>query len=429
MKVLVLGGGGREHALCWALDRASSVTTVLCAPGNVGIAGLAELHDIDPADPRAVTTLARSEDVELVVIGPEAPLVAGVANALADARIPVFGPTAQGARIEGSKTFSKDVMAAAGVSTAAHWSGTDPVEAKAALDRFSPPYVVKADGLAAGKGVRICATREEAEEAVDASLVDRVFGEAGALLVIEEFLHGPEVSLFGLCDGRTVVPLVPAQDFKRALDGDGGLNTGGMGAYSPVPALTDEMVADVRDTVLQPTMDEMARRGAPFVGVLYAGLVLTDAGPRVLEFNARFGDPETQVVLPRLRTDLGELLLACARGTLASFGPLAWDDRPCVTVVLASGGYPGAYPTGMPIAGLAEAAEVDDVIVFHAGTRDDDGRVVTAGGRVLAVSALGEDIGAARTRAYEAADRIRFDGLHRRGDIAAAPTVAGSTGD
>jgi phosphoribosylamine--glycine ligase len=424
MKVLVLGGGGREHALCWALDRAPSVTTVLCAPGNVGIGAVAELCTIDPVDVEAVATLARGEDVDLVVVGPEAPLVAGVADALHDARIPVFGPTAQGARIEGSKTFSKDVMAAAGVATAAHWSGTDPAEAKAALDRFTPPYVVKADGLAAGKGVRICATRAEAEEAVDAALVDRVFGQAGALLVIEEFLHGPEVSLFGLCDGRTVVPLVPAQDFKRALDGDEGLNTGGMGAYSPVPAFTDEMVADIRRTVLQPTMDELARRGAPFVGVLYAGLVLTDAGPRVLEFNARFGDPETQVVLPRLRTDLGELLLACATGSLATFGSLVWDPRACVTVVLASGGYPGAHATGMPIAGLETAGQVPDAVVFHAGTRADGDAVLTDGGRVLAVSGLGRDIAAARVTAYRAADAITFDGLHRRGDIAAAPTGA-----
>jgi phosphoribosylamine---glycine ligase len=423
VKVLVLGGGGREHALCWALDRAPSVTGVLCAPGNVGIAGVAELHEVDPNDPEGVTTLARAEGVDLVVVGPEAPLVAGVADALADARIPVFGPTADGARIEGSKTFSKDVMAAAGVPTAAHWSGTEPDEAKTALRRFGAPYVVKADGLAAGKGVRICADRAEAEEAIDAALVDRVFGEAGATVVVEEYLHGPEVSLFGICDGKTVVPLVPAQDFKRVRDGDEGLNTGGMGAYSPVPALTPDLVEDIRRTVLQPTLDELARRGARFVGVLYAGLVLTDAGPRVLEFNARFGDPETQVVLPRLRTDLGELLLACARGSLATFGPLAWDDRACVTVVLASGGYPGDYETGVPITGLAAAAAHDDAIVFHAGTRRDGDTVVTAGGRVLAVSGLGDGIAAARAAAYRAADAIDFDGAHRREDIAAAPTV------
>jgi phosphoribosylamine---glycine ligase len=422
MKVLVLGGGGREHALCWALDRAASVDTVLCAHGNAGIAEVADLRAIDATDGAAVVALARDEAVDLVVIGPEAPLVAGVADALREAGIDVFGPTADGARIEGSKTFAKDVMAAAGVPTAAHWSGSDPAEARAALDRFAPPYVVKADGLAAGKGVRICAERAEAEEAIDDALVAGAFGEAGATLVIEEFLHGPEVSLFGLCDGTTVVPLVPAQDFKRALDGDEGLNTGGMGAYSPVPAFTPDMVDDVTATVLQPTLDELGRRGTPFVGVLYAGLVLTDAGPRVLEFNARFGDPETQVVLPRLVSDLGQLLLACARGELADHGPLEWDGRACVTVVLASGGYPEAYATGKAITGLGEAAGVPSAVVFHAGTRLEGAEVVTAGGRVLAVSGLAESILAARALAYTAADAIAFDGLHRRGDIAATPT-------
>jgi phosphoribosylamine---glycine ligase len=428
MDVLVLGGGGREHALCWALDRAASVTSVLCAPGNAGIAQVAALRAVDATDPQAVVALAREEGIDLVVVGPEAPLVAGVADALVEAGIAVFGPTAAAARIEASKTFAKQVMDAAGVATAAHWSGSDPDEAKAALDRFAAPYVVKADGLAAGKGVRICADRAEAEAAVDAALVERAFGEAGARLVVEEYLHGPEVSLFGLCDGRTVVPLVPAQDFKRALDGDGGRNTGGMGAYSPVPAFSDDLLDEVTRTVLQPTVDELARRGSPFVGVLYAGLVLTAEGPRVLEFNARFGDPETQVVLPRLRSDLGALLLACARGELADAGPLEWDGRACVTVVLASGGYPGSYRTGVPITGLDEAAEVASALVFHAGTSRDDGPVVTAAGRVLAVSALGETIGAARALAYDAADRISFEGLHRRNDIAEAPTGGGAGG-
>jgi phosphoribosylamine---glycine ligase len=423
MKVLVLGGGGREHALCWALDKAASVEEVHCTPGNAGIAEIATLHTVDPEDAEGVATLAGELAVDLVVVGPEAPLVAGVADALHDARIPVFGPTAQGARIEGSKAFAKDVMEAADVPTAAYWTGSDPDEAKAALAGFAPPYVVKADGLAAGKGVRICTDRAEAEEAVDAALVDRAFGEAGAKLVIEEFLHGPEVSLFGLCDGTTVVPLVPAQDFKRALDGDAGLNTGGMGAYSPVPAFTDDLVAEVTETVLRPTLAELGRRGVRFVGVLYAGLVLTAAGPRVLEFNARFGDPETEVVLPRLRSDLGELLLACARGELGSFGPLAWDEGACVTVVLASGGYPGAYDTGVEIVGLDAARELADAAVFHAGTRRDGGKVVTAGGRVLAVSGLGPTIADARSAAYAAADRISFPGLHRRSDIADAPTV------
>ncbi|HWH31644.1 MAG TPA: phosphoribosylamine--glycine ligase [Egibacteraceae bacterium] len=420
MRVLVLGGGGREHALCWALARSGH--EVLCGPGNAGIAEVARVVALDAEDPEAVVAAARDEGADLVVVGPEAPLVAGVADALAAAGVPVFGPTAKGAAIEGSKAFAKAVMAEAGVPTAGYWTGTDAAEAKKALDGFAPPYVVKADGLAAGKGVRICADRAEAEEAIDDAIVRRVFGEAGGTVVIEEFMTGPEVSLFGLCDGRTVVPMVPAQDFKRALDGDQGLNTGGMGAYSPVPAFTPAMVADVRRDVLQPVLDALAARGIDYVGVLYAGLMLTPQGVKVLEFNARFGDPETQVVLPRLRSDLGELLLACATGRLAAFGPLEWDERACVTVIMASGGYPGDYRTGVPIGGLAEAAALEDVMVFHAGTRADAGQTVTAGGRVLAVSAFGDGVAAARERAYEGVDRIGFAGAHVRRDIAARPT-------
>ena len=421
MRVLVLGGGGREHALCWALDRSGH--EVLCGPGNAGIASVARLVDLVADDPDAVVRAAREEAVDLVVVGPEAPLVAGVADALTAAGVPVFGPTAEGAQIEGSKAFAKAVMAEAGVRTAGYWAGTDAQEAKKALDGFAPPYVIKADGLAAGKGVRICADRAEAEEAIDDAMVRRVFGEAGGTVVIEEFMTGPEISLFGLCDGRTVVPLVPAQDFKRALDGDQGLNTGGMGAYSPVPAFTAQMVEETRRTVLQPVLDALRARGIDYVGVLYAGLMLTPEGVKVLEFNARFGDPETQVVLPRLRSDLGELLLACATGRLAELAPLEWDERACVTVIMASGGYPGDYATGKPITGLEEAARLEDAVVFHAGTRRDGEDVVTAGGRVLAVSAFGDGIAQARATAYVAADRIRFDGAHRRGDIALHPTV------
>ncbi|MDP8969193.1 MAG: phosphoribosylamine--glycine ligase, partial [Actinomycetota bacterium] len=361
---------------------------------------------------------------DLVVVGPEAPLVAGAADALAGAGIPVFGPTREGARIEGSKAFAKQVMAAAGVPTAGYWAGSDPSAAKAALERFAPPYVVKADGLAAGKGVRICAGRAEAHAAIDAAMVERVFGEAGATVVVEEFLDGPEVSLFGLCDGQTVVALEPAQDFKRALDGDRGPNTGGMGAYSPVPAVAGDLLERLQDSVLTPTLHELAKRGARYVGVLYAGLVLSPDGPRVLEFNARFGDPETQVVLPRLRSDLGDVLAACTSGQLAALGPLEWDPRACVTVVLASGGYPGRHRTGLPISGLEALDAVPDALAFHAGTRRDGDRIVTAGGRVLSVSALGATVADARARAYRAADRISFGGLHRRDDIAATVTEA-----
>jgi phosphoribosylamine---glycine ligase len=422
VNVLVVGGGGREHALCWALGQAASVQRVVCAPGNAGIARDVDVQPVDPTDVAAVVAAARAAAADLVVVGPEAPLVAGVADALDAADIPVFGPTADAARVEGSKAFAKELMRAAGVPTARHWTGTEPEAAKFALRDFAPPYVVKADGLAAGKGVRICTSIGEAEAAVDEAMVAQVFGAAGRRVVIEEFLDGPEVSLFGVCDGQAVVPLVPAQDYKRARDGDGGPNTGGMGAYSPVPAVDQELVDRTARTVLQPVVDELARRDLPYTGVLYAGLVLTAAGPKVLEFNARFGDPETQVVLPRLRSDLGEVLYACATGELSHIRRLAWDERACVTVVLASGGYPGPYEDGKVIEGLDDAAALDDAVVFHAGTRAADGRIVTAGGRVLAVSGLGATLADARAAAYRAADRIHFAGLHRRSDIAAAPT-------
>ncbi len=423
MRVLVIGGGGREHALCWALSRAESVEAVTCAPGNAGIAAVAECRPVEATDPVAVVALAREVAADLVVVGPEAPLVAGVVDALVEAGIAAFGPTAAAARLEGSKAFAKEVMAAAGVPTAGYWSGTDAEAAKAALDGYAPPYVIKADGLAAGKGVRICADRAEAEEAIDDALVRGAFGDAGASLVIEEFLDGPECSLFGLADGTTVVPLTPAQDFKRVGDGDEGLNTGGMGAYAPVPAVTPDVVEAIRQQVMQPVIDEMARRGTPFAGVLYAGLALTAAGPKVIEFNARFGDPETQVVLPLLASDLGEVLKACADGDVTAAGPVEVHPGACVTVVMASGGYPGSYATGIPITGLDDAGANDAVTVFHAGTRTDADGLVTAGGRVLAVSARDTDIATARDRAYRAVAAIGFDGAHHRTDIAAHPTT------
>jgi len=420
MKVLVLGGGGREHALCSSLDRAPSVEAVHCAPGNAGIAGVATCHpDVDAADRAAVVALARATDADLVVVGPEAPLVAGVTDALRNEGLSVFGPSAAAARIEGSKQFAKQVMAAAGVPTARYWSGDDPGQAVAALDAFAPPYVVKADGLAAGKGVRICADRSAAVAAIEETMIAGLFGDAGNVVVIEEFLDGPEVSVFALCDGATCRLLAPAQDFKRALDGDEGLNTGGMGAWCPYP-LDEGLLDTLRAQAFQPVLDELARRAMPYIGVLYGGFVLTMSGPQVLEFNARFGDPETQVVLPRLRTDLGELLAACAHGGLAGIGELSWDPRACVTVVLASGGYPGTYTTGEVIHGLDRVGDGDDAIVFHAGTTRNGDQVVTAGGRVMAVTGLGADVASARAAAYRAADRITFERLHRRGDIAAA---------
>jgi phosphoribosylamine---glycine ligase len=417
--VLVVGGGGREHALAWRLATSPSVANVASAPGNPGLAELGPTHPVDVGDPLAVADLAERLGVDLVVVGPEAPLVAGAVDELQRRGIAAFGPLGAAATIEGSKAFAKDVMVAAGAPTAGYVATADRDEAQAALDRFAAPYVVKADGLAAGKGVRICGALDEARQAVDDALVRRVFGDAGANVVVEEFLHGPERSVFGVCDGEDVVLLSPAQDYKRALDGDGGLNTGGMGAYTPVPGFGLEEVAHLEDLVFRPVLRELAARGTPYRGLLYAGLVDTAEGPRLLEFNARFGDPETQVILPHLASDLGELLWASATGSVRDV-EVAWHDHAVVTVVLASGGYPGSYPKGLPIEGVDEVTGRDGVQVFHAGTaRDDAGRLVTAGGRVLNVTARGTDVADARARVYDAVDAIRWDGMHHRTDIAA----------
>ncbi|MGH8910747.1 MAG: phosphoribosylamine--glycine ligase [Egibacteraceae bacterium] len=428
MRVLVLGGGGREHALCWALARSESVDEVLCAPGNAGAASVATLLEADPTDVALIRELAVREAVDLVVVGPEAPLVAGVADTLAVAGVPVFGPTRSAAAIESSKTFAKETMTAAGVPTAAYWSGSDPAAARAALRGFAPPYVVKADGLAAGKGVRVCADVAEAWAAIDDMLVGGRFGAAGESVVIEEFLDGPELSVFAVCGGGAHVIIGAARDYKRALDGDAGPNTGGMGSFTPVPAFTDQLRKQVDETVLAPVLAELRSRGLPYRGVLYAGLVLTAQGPKVLEFNARFGDPEAQALLPCLPGDLGALLAAAA-GDDAAFVEHSRRIRrecstnlACVAVVLASGGYPGAYETGRRITGLDEAAAVPGALVFHAGIRREGRHLVTAGGRVLAVSGLGPTVADARAAAYAAADRIHFEGLHRRGDIAAGVT-------
>ncbi|WP_428934935.1 phosphoribosylamine--glycine ligase [Streptomyces sp. ACT015] len=411
MKVLVIGGGAREHALCRSLSLDPAVTALHCAPGNAGIAEVAELHRVDALDGAAVAALATGLDADLVVVGPEAPLVAGVADAVRAAGIPVFGPAADAARIEGSKAFAKDVMAGAGVPTARSYVCTTPDEVDEALDAFGAPYVVKDDGLAAGKGVVVTAD-------VDAA---RAHANSCERVVIEEFLDGPEVSLFAITDGETVLPLQPAQDFKRALDGDEGPNTGGMGAYSPLPWADTKLVDEVLETVLQPTVDEMRRRGTPFSGLLYAGLAITGRGVRVIEFNARFGDPETQVVLARLKTPLAGVLLAAANGTLADLPPLRWSDDAAVTVVIASHHYPGTPRTGDPITGLDAVAAEDapHAYVLHAGTRQDGDAVVSAGGRVLSVTAAGADLTEARDRAYRAVARIRLDGSQHRTDIAA----------
>ncbi|MFF2815504.1 phosphoribosylamine--glycine ligase [Kitasatospora cineracea] len=410
MKVLVIGTGAREHALCRSLSQDPAVSELHCAPGNAGIARVAALHPVDQLDGAAVTALARELGADLVVVGPEAPLVAGVAEPLRAAGIPVFGPGKEAAQLEGSKAFAKDVMAAAGVPTARSYVCTTPEEAAAALDAFGAPYVVKDDGLAAGKGVVVTEDRAAALE--HAAACERV--------VIEEYLDGPEVSLFAITDGTTVLPLVPAQDFKRALDGDRGPNTGGMGAYSPLPWAPEGLVAEVLESVLQPTVDELRHRGTPFSGLLYAGLALTSRGTRVIEFNARFGDPETQVVLARLRTPLAGVLLAAADGTLGELEPLRWSEEAAVTVVMASEGYPASPRTGDPIEGL-DAAEADGASVLHAGTRSGPaGEVLTAGGRVLSVTAVGADLAEARAKAYAGVAEISFKGAQHRTDIAAA---------
>ncbi|MET8297896.1 phosphoribosylamine--glycine ligase [Streptomyces sp. NPDC005180] len=411
MKVLVIGGGAREHALCRSLSLDPDVSALYCAPGNAGIAEVAELRPVDALDGAAVAALAGELGADLVVVGPEAPLVAGVGDAVRAAGIPVFGPSGEAARLEGSKAFAKDVMAAAGVPTARSYVCTTAEEVDAALDAFGPPYVVKDDGLAAGKGVVVTGDLDAAR--THAAGCERV--------VIEEYLDGPEVSLFAITDGVTVLPLQPAQDFKRALDGDEGPNTGGMGAYSPLSWADPKLVDEVLETVLQPTVDELRRRGTPFSGLLYAGLALTSRGTRVIEFNARFGDPETQVVLARLRTPLAGVLLGAANGTLDSLPPLSWSDEAAVTVVIASHNYPGTPRTGDPIEGLAEVAAEHgpEAYVLHAGTRHEGDSVVSAGGRVLSVTATGEDLAQARERAYKAVARIRLDGSQHRTDIAA----------
>ncbi|MFW7415463.1 phosphoribosylamine--glycine ligase [Demequina sp. SO4-18] len=415
MKVLIVGSGAREHALARSLHQDPEVEELHAVPGNPGIGQLATLHSQDPNDGVAIAALAVNVRADLVVVGPEAPLVAGVADAVREVGIPCFGPTAQAAMLEGSKAFAKEIMAAAGVPTAEPRVCRTREELAAALGEFGAPYVVKDDGLAAGKGVVVTDDLSEAAEHGAAIL------DLGGVIVVEEFLDGPEVSLFCLCDGSTVVPLQPAQDFKRAYDGDAGLNTGGMGAYSPLPWAPPGLVDEVVSTVAQPTIDEMASRGTPFQGVLYCGLALTSKGMRVVEFNARFGDPETQSVLARLATPLGAVLLAAAEGRLAEIPPLEWRDDAAVTVVLAAHGYPESVRSGDPITGTDAAEEVGGAHVLHAGTAwDEDGNLVAAGGRVLSVIGTGATLADARGTAYEALDRIGLPGSHHRNDIALA---------
>ncbi|PXY34589.1 phosphoribosylamine--glycine ligase [Prauserella endophytica] len=407
MRVLVIGSGAREHAIVLAASHDPAVTALACAPGNAGIAALAEPLGVDLTDPSAIAVLAGQWKADLVVIGPEVPLVAGAADAVRKAGIACFGPSAEAARIEGSKAFAKEIMAAAKVPTARAEVVDNPAHLDAALARFGPTWVVKDDGLAAGKGVVVTPDVEQARKHALMLL------DGGHPVVLESFLDGPEASLFCLVDGRTVVPLLPAQDFKRVGDGDAGPNTGGMGAYAPLPWAPPGLVDDVVASIVQPVVDELAARGTPFSGLLYAGLALTSDGPQVIEFNCRFGDPETQAVLALLRTPISGLLHATASGRLAEHPPLEWAEGAAVTVVLAADGYPGKPRTGDVITG----GEAEGVL--HAGTRRrDDGAVVSSGGRVLAVVGTGSDLEAARAQAYERVGRVHLPGAHHRTDIA-----------
>jgi phosphoribosylamine--glycine ligase len=421
MRVLLVGGGGREHAMAWALSRSPLVESLLWTPGNGGAEGRISTASVSAEDVPGLVGLARRERIDLVAVGPEVPLALGLADALAREGIACFGPTAAGARLESSKAFSKEFCVRNGIPTGDSRLFEDGGTARAYLDSYEGPFplVLKADGLAAGKGVLICGSRAEALAGAEEILVRKAFGVAGDRMVVEEFLPGEEASLMVFSDGTDFALMPPARDFKRVGDGDTGPNTGGMGAYCPAGALGGDLLELAVREVVAPALDAMRREGAPFRGVLYAGLMLTPSGPKVLEFNCRFGDPETQVVLPRLETDLAEVLWACATGTLRQVRP-AWRPEAAVTVVLCSEGYPGSYPKGRPIRGIAEAESVEGVTVFHAGTRIEGGQPVTSGGRVLNVTALGASVAEARGRAYAAAARIGFEGMHFRKDIAGA---------
>ncbi|MBO8125953.1 MAG: phosphoribosylamine--glycine ligase [Firmicutes bacterium] len=412
MRVMVIGSGGREHALCWKLAASPSVEKVFCLPGN---AGTMEIAETGPA--RSIAELAdfaHQKGIDLTVVGPEAYLAEGIVDCFRERGLTIFGPTQAAARIESSKFFAKEVMARAGVPTAASRRFTDPIEAKEYVESLAEVPVIKADGLAAGKGVFVPETREEAFAAIDQLMVSRIYGSAGKSVLVEERLRGPEASVFALTDGKEVRLFPPAQDHKRAYDGDQGPNTGGMGAFAPTPLVDRGLLAEIEETIIRPTLEGLAALGTPYTGLLYAGLMLTQQGPKVIEFNCRFGDPETQVVLPLVKSDLAGLLWEAAVGKLKS--PLEWEDGAAVSVVLASGGYPGTYQKGIPIFGLAEAKELG-VEIFHAGTSLKDGQLVTGGGRILNVMARGNSLHQASAKVYAALEKIRVKDAFFRRDI------------
>ncbi|MDU0332121.1 phosphoribosylamine--glycine ligase [Paenibacillus sp. 3LSP] len=423
MDILVIGAGGREHAICWSLAKSPKADKIYCAPGNAGIGQIAELVPIQVNEFEKLAAFAEEKRVGLVVVGPDDPLAEGIVDVFEAKNIPVFGPRKNAAHIEGSKTFMKDLLKKYNIPTAAYEKFDNYEQALQYLQSRPVPIVIKADGLAAGKGVTVAFTREEAETALKNIMIDKVFGESGSQVVIEEFLEGQEMSILSFVDGETVRPMVAAQDHKQVYDGDKGPNTGGMGTYSPLPHIADSIIEEAIETIIKPTAKAMVAEGRPFRGVLFAGLMITpDGKPKTIEFNARFGDPETQVVLPRLKSDLLEIFLAAVNGTLDQVD-IEWSEKAAVCVVLASGGYPASYPKGLPIQGLEEAQSAG-ALVFHAGTgKNEAGEWVTNGGRVLGVVGRGSSIAEARDNAYEAANLITFEGKHQRSDIAAKALV------
>jgi phosphoribosylamine--glycine ligase len=416
MEILVIGSGGREHALCWKLAQSPKVTKIYCAPGNPGTAQVAENVNIAAEDILGLKDFALNNKIDLTIVGPEAPLVLGIIDEFESHGLKIFGPSKQAALIEGSKVFAKRLMKKYSIPTADFLTFTDEAEAKKFIKKVGAPVVIKADGLAAGKGVIVCQTEAEAMRAVERILIEKEFGDAGNEIIIEECLVGEEASILCFTDGKIIIPLASAQDHKRVNDNDEGQNTGGMGAYSPAPIITDNLMLQIDREILKPTISGMEAEGCPYKGILYVGIMVTKDGPKVLEYNARFGDPETQCILPRLRTDLLEIIEKTIHCSLSTVH-LEWDSRPAVCVVLASGGYPGHYKKGFEIEGLDKARDLDDVIVFHAGTSEKDGKILTNGGRVLGVVGIGETIRHAIDRSYMAVKLINFKDMHYRKDI------------
>ncbi|VAW35926.1 Phosphoribosylamine--glycine ligase [hydrothermal vent metagenome] len=418
MKILIVGGGGREHALAWKLCQSPLVTEIFIAPGNAGTANIGQNINIEADDIEGLMCFALDNEVDLTVVGPEVPLTLGITDLFEKNGLEIFGPSRAAARLEGSKLFSKELMTRTGVPTASYEKFTDADAAKEYIKKLGPRSVIKADGLAAGKGAVVCQTTEEALAAIDLIMVARAFGDAGDTVVIEEFLCGEEASFIAITDGKTILPLATSQDHKAVFEGDTGPNTGGMGAYSPAPVITPEMETDVMETVIRPIVEAMAEDGTPFKGILYAGVMITAEGIKVLEYNCRLGDPETQPILMRLENDLAELLLAAAQERLSEI-TLNWSDKTALCVVMTAEGYPGSYRKGDVIEGLQDAADITDAVVFHAGTAEKDGAVTTCGGRVLGVTGLGENIEEAIKTAYTAVEQIRWDGAYYRRDIGA----------